>query len=308
MVPSSGGKLARFIAAQKKQPLRMTGILPDDHFLQMAVNIQWRQYKKELIEFTGQMFDLVGQKKMPEEFRHLLEELYEALGEEFVASEGIGPNGLEVVEAISLADSAKARKVFEKAITLVSEYFADTKVMGIGYEFSRPKTIGKHAGHDILEWSIKFDMEQANPVQAEALRRVYGGDEMKILLAFAEKEMVLALGKNARQRIEKALDGLASKGSSPSPALASAAGDYLSKCGGFMMFSISQIMNMGAAMKQLAPAAAKQRMTSGLFIGGNTDGGRLNLFLRLPAAHLEEIGSAIRSLTQAAAPQQPSKQ
>ncbi|RLB53869.1 MAG: hypothetical protein DRI34_12845 [Deltaproteobacteria bacterium] len=302
--PVAGSGLANFLAQQKKQPLRLLAALPQGPFLAVGMNVQWKSLKPQLAELTAETMNLFFGKDTPPELLKLLDAMWDVMGDEFVFSEDLNEQGLTVVEAFSVTDAKRAREVFLKAFQAMADYLDGSQLMGIKLEMSPPRKIGEHRGAELLSFDMSFLLENADPRQARIMKTMYG-DSMHLLLAFHEKAALVAMGKNGEQLLRQALDRLSGQGTQGFdqwPAFRSAAGSWSGNLGGFFFMSISNMItaSIHSAMSMEGGSAPAWKMTppaSGLFMGGGTRNGRLEMVFRLPAEHLKEIGQAVKQLT-----------
>ncbi len=305
VLPAKDSAFSRLLGEQKKTPLKLLGALPPEHPIAVGINLQWESLKPALEEFTNEIFDLFIGKKLPPETMELFKQMWQQMGDEVVFSEAIG-GGISLVEIIAVKDEKKAREIFRKAFQLVSDLLKDWKMEGLGFSFEGPLPSDlSEAPTDLFHFKFKFGEDDSPKARAmaEAMKTIYGGDSLKMAMAFSQGTMILTMSpdpeKLMRETLKRMKDG--SGGLSSSASFRSAAGPYLEKSGGFMYMSIAQIMteSVRAAMASRGAGAempAAKTPLSGIFLGGYCDAGRLNLVLRLPAEHLKETGEALRGL------------
>ncbi len=308
--PEQDSFFAKFLAAQKHQPLKLAALMPSDHFLVMGVNVQWDLVKQDFLDLTDEMMKILlddsnesEMKATIKEFIPLLKEFYAILGDEIAVAENISDQGIELIEAFAITDEKRAReiftKMFEKSLALL-EKVGD--VIGMKFGPGGMKEIGQHRGISILSFSFSPEMPSLDPAQAKMFKFMYG-EQMKMYLAFFDKQAVLTMGKNGEQLIKDAIDRARGKGQpfTVGQAYAGAAGPLAKDTGGFLFMSISQMMQLGITMgaavtgKDNSPTLPKSE--SGLFWGFRSTPEQVVTTLRMPAAHLREIGQGVKAIT-----------
>jgi hypothetical protein len=302
--PEDGSFFAKLLAAQKHSPLKLIDALPEDHFMVMGVNVQWDLFKPDLIDFTKEIFKVFFEKELSAELIAVFQQMWQVLGDEIAFSENLGATGLSAVEFFTVKDEAKAREVFEKSFALVAKLLGNKgDVMGIKFSLEGPSDAGEHDGVKLQSFKMSFDTSGLDAIRAKAIKNVYGGD-FKMALAVFDKKAGLAIGQKAVADLSAAIDRSRGKGKgfSASPAFINAAGPRASDSGGFVFMSMSRAIVAGiestyAALDKPAPKLNLPPSKSGLFIDFSSKPTKLNVNLRMPAEHLQEMGQAIKQLT-----------
>jgi len=305
--PEPETAFAQLLAAQNDSAeLKLARALPGDCFLAMAFDVQWQPFKDDLKAFTLTAIEKLSATPPGDETTELIGEWFDLIGDEMAAIEDLGgPGGLRLIELIRVTDGERARKAIDELMGLVGEWYRgeDGGMLGLRARVEGPERIGEHAGVALDETRIIMDLDALPPQQAKAMRQVYGGDGLRMITAVKGDVLVLAIGKRAEADVKITLDRLAedagAKGLLQAPAFKNAAGDLLEGAGGFMFMSLARFMvaSLGASGALPADAIELAEAESGMFWSIDTRGGRLVQSIRLPAAHLQEMGQALQALS-----------
>ncbi len=304
-----GSFFSRLLAAQKRNtPQQLYALLPAQGFLAMGMNIQWDLVKSDLLEFSQQLLGTVFDEGVAPEWKAVIQDMLDSLGDELAAVEDISADGLGLDEIVALRDEAKAKAALAKTLKLVEAAAPKLTVPGIKYQVSLPGKLGEHQGVELTGFDFTFDTSEMAPAEAEMLKRMYG-ERMRLVFAFSDGKMLMSMGKDPVARIKALLDRARKKeaGIAAAPYFQSAAGGIEKQSGAFMFMSISGMMNntMGLLNPMLAGAKSGAKMQSGIFLSFDSTPERLAMTLRLPSAHLKETGEAMRALTQMSADSAP---
>jgi hypothetical protein len=304
--PEPNSFFASFLAQQKPAGLQLAGGLPQDGFLGAAMNIQWGSLRKDMLDFGLEAIERVTGKPASDEVRRLLADWMELMGDELAVVESLDENGaLQLIELIQVNDEARARSAMAALMKLANEmYSGPDGIMGIRATMEGPRSLGQHDGVDLQEMVLKMDFSSLPEVQAEMMRKVYGGEGFRMIIAVFDKTFALALGKTADAEVRSAIDRLRKKtaGLTAAAFFRDAAGGLEQGAGGFMVLSLSQFVTStlrstlamtGVDQPDLKVAAPR----SGMFIRVRSEQGRLVHTIRLPAAHLEELGQVIQQIS-----------
>lgn len=305
--PEPETAFAQLLAAQNESAeLELARALPGDCFLAMAFDVQWKPFKDDLKTFTLTAIEKLGAMPPDEEVAGLIGEWFDLIGDEMAVVEDLGgPGGLRLIELIRVTDGERARQSIKELMGLVGEWYKgeDGGMLGMRARVEGPEQIGEHAGVALDETRMVMDLDALPPQQAKAMRQVYGGGDLRMITAVTDDVLVLAAGKRAEADIKATLDrlaeGTAAKGLLQAPAFENAAGELLDGAGGFMYMSLARFMvaSLGASGAVPADAMELPEAESGLFWSIDTRDGRLVQTIRLPAAHLQEMGRALQILS-----------
>ncbi len=305
--PEKDSFFAKILAAQKPAALRLVGGLPAGSPLAIGMNVQWEPIKQDLIEFATEIFSRVTSKEPSDELKALMKEWFEVTGDEVaVAMEFDDSGAMRLVEMFEVTDEARARKAMNEMMKLTGEMYKDGGIYGLRATVEEPKKLDPYDGVELEEMSIKMDLSSLPPMQAKIIRKTYGGDEMRWVSAVFDKTFALAIGPNAEADIKATIGRMRKKtGALTSSAMFSNAAGGLDKgAGAFMFMSISQfvatsIKSTLAMTGAKAPEMKLPEPRSGMFLRIKSENGRLIHTLRLPAAHLEEMGAVFKAISQA---------
>lgn len=298
-----GSFFCKILAAQKRDtPQRLYALLPAQGFLAMGMNIQWDLVKSDMLEFAQQLLGTVFGEDAAPEWRAVVQDMLDSLGEELAAVEDISADGLGLDEIVALRDEAKAKAALAKTLKLVEAVAPKLNLPGIKYQVSMPGKLAEHQGVELTGFDFVFDTSEMAPGEAEMLRRMYG-ERMRLVFAFFDGKMLLSMGKDPVARAKALIDRARKKeaGIASTAYFQSAAGGLEKQSGAFLFMSISGMLNstMGMMNPMLAGGAKPgAKMQSGLFLSFDSSPERLGMTLRLPAEHLKETGEAMRALTQ----------
>ncbi len=302
IVAEAGSFFAKFLEKQKHADLKLANGLPNDAFLAMGMNLQWKFLKKDILDFTKEAFENFTDEKISEETSKLLDEWFDTAGNEFCLVENLSKEGaFEIVELIQVTNEKNAKDLLQRMMAFMGKiYSSKSGIMGIKASVEGPKTIKKYEGVEIQETTVNMDLTSLTPVQADAIKAVYKDGKMRFYTAVFNRTIALAMGNNGKKNIEGAMDRLLknSDGFTKSAAYKSAAGKLGYDTGGFVYLSLSNMIyatakQIGGQMQHKIPEAK-----SGMFMKFSVDGRTMFSSMRLPAQHLEELSKAIQSLAQ----------
>jgi hypothetical protein len=239
------------------------------------------------------------------EIKPILAEWLEVTGDEIAAIEDFDEQGrLRLVELIRVTDTEKAKASIVKLMKFMSDLIKDSDSVRTTYE--GPTSLGEHAGVALDQIKVKMELDSLPKAQADMMRKVYGADGFVMVYAVFDNLLALSMGANATEDLKSTIDRVRSKKDSltASKVFRSAAGKLDQGAGGYIFISISQLaktivagtfaMTSGSAPKLDLPAPK-----SGLFLRFGQRDGRLIQTLRMPAAHMEELGALSKAITQA---------
>jgi len=298
----------KLLAAQKRtgKPLKLLGALPQDHFLAVGMNIQWRMFKDDLLAFTSEIMQVLMGTEPSKEYVDAMLQMWEVMGDEVAISENISPEGISVVELIEVKDEAKVHEVFTKVMKLTSELFkkSETGLMGMKFGFEGPKDLGEHSGVKLEALEMTWDFDSMPPAQAQMLKTFYG-DKLNMIMAIFDGNLALTMGKQAEADMHALIDRMKGKGAGlgASESFKNATGGLDQGAGGIMYMSIARLLASSAqstyaAMGKQAPVIDLPTPSSGMFMSFSSTPERLVTTLRLPAQHLAELGAAVKGMMQ----------
>ena len=307
--PEKDSFFATFMAAQKPAPLDLAKALPADAFLAMAINVQWQPIKQDMLEFATEAVERMLGKPKAGEIKPILAEWLEVTGDEIAAIEDFDEQGrLRLVELIRVTDTEKAKAAMVKLMNLMSALNkdSDTGAFGVRTTYEGPTSLGEHAGVAIDQIKVKMDLDSLPKPQADMMRKMYGSDGFVMVYGVFDNLLAFAMGANAADDLKATIDQLRSKKENltASPVFRSAAGKLDRGAGGYVFISISRlaktiVASTFAMSSGTAPKLDLPDPKSGMFIRYSQQNGRLIQTLRMPAAHMEELGALSKAITQA---------
>jgi hypothetical protein len=308
LVAEKGSFFQKLLAAQQHtgKPLKLLSALPEGHFFALGINVQWQEYKEDLLAFTTEIMKVLMGTEPSKEYIDAMLQMWEVMGDEVAISEDISSQGIGVVELIEVKDESKAREVFTKVMKLTADLFAKNEkgVMGMKFGFEGPKALGDYQGVKLEAIDMTWDFASMPPAQAKMLEALYG-DKLRMVMALSGGNLALTMGKQAEEDMQALIDRMKGngKGLGDSETFKNAAGGLDKGAGGVMYMSIARLIAASAestyaAMGKQAPAIRLPSPSSGLFLGFSSTPQRLTTTLRLPAQHLAELGAAIKAMMQ----------
>ena len=299
----------KLLAAQKHtgKPLKLLSALPQDHFLALGMNVQWRMFKDDLLAFTLEIMQVLMGTEPSKEYVDAMLQMWEVMGDEVAVSEDISPNGISVVELVEVKDEAKVHEVFAKVMKLTADLFkkSESGLMGMKFGFEGPKDLGEYSGIKLEALEMTWDFDSMPPAQAQMLKTFYG-DKLNMIMAIFGGNLALTMGKQAEADMHALIDrmqGKKGRGLGSSESFKNAAGGLDQGAGGVMYMSIARLLASSAqstyaAMGKKAPAIDIPTSSSGMFMSFSSTPDRLVTTLRLPAQHLAELGAAVKAMMQ----------
>jgi hypothetical protein len=302
-IPEKGSFFETFIKEQKKTNLSLDSYIPQWATTAFAGNIQWDPFKKDTLDLALEILDKVNNIKPSQEVVDLLTEYLNLMDDEVAGGFSFGA-GLRLIEFVAIKDTQKANALIEKLLGLSSEFMQQQdNSTGLTTSFTGSRVLETYDNVALHGLLMKIDTSSLPPMQAEMIRKTWGGDEIQQIYAVFDDVMAIAMGPKALGDIKAAIQQKRSKASGliKSKAFASAGGGYEKQAGGYVFLSLSCMMRL--AMQGFLPLSKSEEgqkppMKSGLFFGTTTKDGQLINTLHLPAAHLKELGEIFKAITQ----------
>ena len=306
IVPEKDSFFQKFLAAQQRKPLRLIDGLPEGHFLAVGGNVQWQLFRQEILDTTRDMVKLALQKDATQEWSDAFTGILDVMGDEMAFSESLAASGVGLVELIAVKDETRARKVFAELVTTSYAVLAEKLQASVGtMRMKGPSPLGAYQGVELQSYEVTWDFAKAASPQAEMLKKLYG-DKLQFVTAVFDMTLALTLSRQAEADMKATIDRLQKKGKglTASAAYQDAAGRELGKnAGGAVFFSIAQMIGMGtqavaSAMGLKAQPGEAVETKSGLFMRFRSTPELWTMALRLPVKHMEDIGTAVKSIMQ----------
>lgn len=306
LAPEPNTFFAKLLAEQKPAELGLSAALPQDAFLAMGMDVQWAFMKADIAAFAQEIMDKLSGKQADEKLRALIKEWLAVTGDELAISEDLdAEGGLRLVELIRVTDEARARKAVHALMAMSADFYGEDGIMGVRATVEGPTPLGEHDGVSLEKTLIRMDLSALQPAQAQMMRQAYGGDALVMVTAVFDKTFGLAFGKHAEADLKATIDRMRKPGGglTATPEFKSAAGGLDANAGAIVYISLSKfiastIRSTYAMTGAQAPALKVPPAKSGLFWRTRTEAGRMVNTIRLPAAHLAEVGAVLQSLTQ----------
>ncbi|MBN2495211.1 MAG: hypothetical protein JXR96_11505 [Deltaproteobacteria bacterium] len=325
--------LARFLASQDRDSrIGLDAYLPPGGFLSMAANVQWMLVEQDLLAFAQELSERLagpegadggaadGGEQSSRRLVDAIRKMITALGDELALTEDIGPDmAMKWVQVIALRDETAARESLDALVSLGDELMgAMDSAMTMGASFEGPRQLEPQGAVGLQAFEIRFQLAALPEQQAAWIRKMYGGDSLKMAYAIFDKKLALSMGRDAETELRALIDRLQTgkTGGIPDSALyKSAAGDLAPKAreaGCYVMLSFGRVLALSVAstfatMGDQAPRTAIPDIHSGFFLEIRSDHEeQIEASLRLPAEHLTEMGEIIALLARiSVTPPQP---